>query len=64
MVLCVLVLVLIKELDETKPEKRRHSHYANKRKRRSFLELSHDPANVERKAGRVADNATRMKPTT
>jgi hypothetical protein len=60
----VLVLVLRKELDDTKPEPRRHSHYANKRKRSSVFEFSDDPASVKAKAGRILDDATRMKRTT
>jgi hypothetical protein len=54
-------LVLRKELDETKPEKRRHSHYANKHKGRSFFEFSHDPASIESKAGRIPKHARQMQ---
>jgi hypothetical protein len=57
----VMVLVLRKEFDKAKPEKRRTARHKDQRKGRSFLEFPNDPVSVEGKAGRVANDAPRMK---
>jgi hypothetical protein len=49
----VLGVGLKKQVDETKPEKRRTPRRKDKREGRSFFKLSHDPAKVEAKGGRI-----------
>lgn len=56
----VLVLVLKENIDKVKPENKKPQSYA-KRKARSFPEFPTDPASIESKAGRVANDAPRMK---
>ena len=53
--------MLRKELDKAKTEKRRASRHKDKSKRGSFFEFSHDPASIEREAGRVAGDARQVK---
>jgi hypothetical protein len=55
------MLGLKKEVDKTNPETKERNPANNKSKEGSFRKLSQDPASIEAKAGRVANDAPRMQ---
>ena len=55
-------LVLKKRVDETETENKESPHKAQS-KGRAFFEFPNDPPRIKRKAGRVANDATRMQCT-
>ena len=56
--------MLNEKIDKGNPEKKKHTPPHAQGEGRSFFEFSHDPAKVEREAGRVATNGTRMQDAT
>jgi hypothetical protein len=60
----ICLLVLKEKVDKGNPENKKQTSPHAQGEGRSLPEFSHDPAKVEREAGRVTSDASRMKDAT